>query len=123
MKALGYTLGMSLLTILFFWLYLHFANVEAEMFFLIGLLSSIILYVIIGYPTLLLTRTKKLGNRIARYLVAIIVGILLFFIFYSGFGELTKDAILTFLLPRCLIAGFLLGILFFLPLEITRSLR
>lgn len=124
MKKLGYTLLISVISTLLFQSYFYFANVNSEMFYTIGTLSIVVLYFLIGYPTLLIVSSKpKINSRSVGYLLATLIGIILFLLFYITIGELEKKEILNFLIPYSFLFGIIGGILFFVPMEIARNFK
>lgn len=113
---------MSLIAVILFQLYFYFANVNAEMLYTVGTFSIIVLYFLIGFPTLLIVTNKPTGlARSIRYLLATLIGIVLFVMFYIKIGELELNLIIDFLIPYSFIFGIIAGLIYFLPSEIMRK--
>lgn len=122
MKKIGYTLVISLISIVLFQSYFYFVNVNSEMLYTIGTLCIIVFYFLIGYPTLLIvSNNSSIKSRCVRYLIATLTGIIFFILFYIKIGELESEEILYHLVPYSFLFGILGGLLYFSPIEITRS--
>lgn len=94
------------------------------MLYTIGTLSTVVLYFLIGYPTLLIVSNKPtIKSRSVRYLLATLIGIILFILFYINIGQLEKKEILNLLIPYSFLFGIIGGILFFSPIEIARNFK
>ncbi|SDM88976.1 hypothetical protein SAMN05518871_102491 [Psychrobacillus sp. OK028] len=124
MEKIGYTLAISIISILLFQTYFYFVNVDSEMLYTIGTFSIIILYFLIGYPTLLIVSTKStIKSRCIRYLIATLIGVIFFILFYIKIGELENTDIFYHLVPYSFLFGIIGALLFFSPIEITRRLN
>ena len=122
MKKIGYTLVISLISIALFQTYFYFVNVNSEMLYTIGTLCIIVLYFLIGYPTLLIvTNNSRIKSRCVRYLITTLTGIIFFILFYIKIGELESGEILYHLVPYSFLFGIIGGLLYFLPIEIARN--
>lgn len=121
MRKLIYTFAMSIISVILFQLYFYFANVNAEMLYTVGTFSIIVLYFLIGFPTLLIVTNKPtILARSIRYLLATLIGIVLFVLFYIKIGQLELNQIIDFLIPYSFIFGIIAGLIYFLPIEIMR---
>lgn len=124
MKKIGYTFLISVITIILFLSYLYLGNVDSEMLYTVGIISMVILYFLIGYPTLLIIINKPLiSTRIARYALASLIGTVIFILFYIKIGQLDNDEILYILIPYSFLFGTIGGIMFFLPVELVRTFK
>ncbi|AYC28484.1 hypothetical protein [Paenisporosarcina cavernae] len=121
MSSIAYTIGMSFIIAFLFIGCLYGSTIQSETLFAVGGMVAITLYFLIGIPTLLITKHKTRRSRIKSYVISTAIGILIYFIFYSKIGELDVNEILHLLLPYSFMAGSILGLFYFLPIELYRS--
>ena len=99
---------------------------KKEFFYLIGGICLLVLYFLIGFPTLVITNTNNKPSvkaRVKGYLISTTIGIVVFILFFSRISESNTSEIYEIIIPYSVLVGALAGIFYFTPIEIMRILK
>lgn len=116
MRRIAYTLILSMMYLLFRFLFLETFQIESEFFFIIGTSSVVILYFLKELPLFFISYKKSFKKRIITYLFSGLINSLLFTLFYMNFSEL-ESTLFKGILLLSLELHMTAIMIYFLPIE------